>query len=466
MTDEPPLLQLEGVSVRYPGAATPVLDALALTVAVGERVGVTGPSGAGLSTLALVAGGFIPRVVRADLQGRATIDGIDASTATAVALLGRAGIVFSTPANQLCGSKATVREELAFGLENLGVPRAEMDPRIDAVMARLGIAHLADREPYTLSGGEQQRVAIASIVVMGPRLLVLDEPVAQLDSEGATAVAALLADLASDGTGVLATDRGATLLSTMDRTITLTGPSTSSPIAPWAPIRDRPAATVEFDHVTYRYPGGGKAVRDVSLRIEPGETVAILGPNGAGKTTLVKHLVGLLRPHEGDVRLDGRSIAGTPIAQLAATVGIGFQHPDDQLFERTIDREVRFGPRNLGFAADLAERAVTMALSVAGLADRRDANPFDLGLPGRKLVALASVLAMDPAVLVLDEPTLGQDAAGIERIGGLVRDIAAAGRTVIAITHDPAFAARAFARVVVMRDGALVADGPPDHVLR
>jgi energy-coupling factor transporter ATP-binding protein EcfA2 len=464
MGDEP-LLRLEGVTVRYPGTAASVLDGLDLDVAAGEWVGVTGPAGAGLSTLALVAGGFIPRVVRARLDGRVTIDGVDASTVSADALLGRVGIVFSTPANQLSGSKPTVREELAFGLENLGVPRVQMDTRIGEVMVRLGVGSLADRDPSSLSGGEQQRVAIASIVVMGPRLLVLDEPVAQLDPDGAVAVAGLLGDLAADGTGVLVTDRGAVLLATLERALTLASPIPAPPIVRWEAGRDRPGATIEFEHVTHRYPGGVEAIRDVSLRIEPGATVAIVGPNGAGKTTLVKHLTGLLRPDSGDIRIDGRSIAGTSIAGLAATVGIAFQDPDDQLFERSVEREVRFGPRNLRLDEAVSGQLVATALAATGLTDRRSMNPYDFGLPGRKLVALASVLAMDPAVLVLDEPTLGQDAAGVERIEGLVRDLGAAGRTVIAITHDPAFAARAFDRVLVMGDGSIVDDGAPAQVL-
>ena len=155
-------------------------------MAPGERVGVTGRTGAGKSTLALAAGGFIPRVVRARLTG----DGHDRRHRcrplpdAGAQLLGRVGIVFSTPANQLSASKPTVREELAFGLENLGVPREEMDGRIDGVLTRLGIGHLADREPFALSGGEQQRVAIASIVAMGTDVLVLDEPTAQLDPGG------------------------------------------------------------------------------------------------------------------------------------------------------------------------------------------------------------------------------------------------------------------------------------------
>ncbi|MFL5724204.1 MAG: energy-coupling factor ABC transporter ATP-binding protein, partial [Chloroflexota bacterium] len=196
----------------------------------------------------------------------------------------------------------------------------------------------------------------------------------------------------------------------------------------------------------------------------PGEAVAILGQNGSGKTTLVKHLNGLLRPASGRILLDGRDTADRSIADLAATVGFVFQNPDEQLFERSVEREVSFGPRNLKVpSAEIAAR-VTASLEAVGLTDQRATNPYDLDLSRRKLVALAGILAMDPAVLVLDEPTTGQDAEGVVRVGEVVEAIRAAGRSVVAITHDMEFAATRFGRIVVMRDGVVVADGPPGVV--
>ncbi len=446
-----------------------------LTVAAGERVGVTGRTGAGKSTLALLVGGFIPRVVRAATSGTTTIDGIDVSDGTEpAALLGRVGIVFGTPANQLSASKPTVRDELAFGLENLGVPRDEMDDRIDGVLDRLGIAHLAEREPFALSGGEQQRVAIASIVVMDPGLLVLDEPTAQLDPDGTAEVGRLLGDLAADGTAILCAEHDHGILGGLDRVVVLDGGRLVD--APWVAATpmvvdlrlagladaERPVPTVEVDDVVHRYPGGIEAVRGVSLRIEPGEAVAIVGPNGSGKTTLAKHLNGLLRPAIGEVRLDGRSTAGDRVDRLAADVGFVFQDPGDQLFERSVEREVAFGPRNLGFDDARTAALVSGAIEAVGLADERRTNPYDLDPSRRKLVGLASVLAMDPAILVLDEPTTGQDPDGVARVAGIIRAWTAAGRTAIAITHDLGFAATAFGRIVRLRDGSVVADGLPD----
>jgi energy-coupling factor transporter ATP-binding protein EcfA2 len=515
-----------GLRVRYPGRSAPALAGVDLVAEPGERLGVAGRTGAGKSTLALAVAGFLPRVVRATVEGSLTVDGVDPVRAAASDLLGRVGIVFSTPANQLSASKQSVREELAFGLENLGVPRDEMDRRIDGVLDRLGIAHLADREPFALSGGEQQRVAIASIVAMGSRVLALDEPTAQLDPAGTDAVAALLAELAHGGTTILVAEHDPAVLGGTNRVAVLDGGRVAAndlpgralgtaALAPlglepptlvrlaeaagldpaaafdeariaaalaggaatprgvevdaaddagppaWSAVSDRRPVGVEVEGLVHRYPGGVEAVRGVSLRIAPGETVAIVGQNGSGKTTLVKHLNGLLRPDAGRVLLDARDIAGEPVHQLAATVGFVFQSPDDQLFERSVEREVSFGPRTMAIEAGLAKRLIDGALAAAGLDDVRATNPYDLDLSRRKLVALASVLAIDPAVLVLDEPTTGQDDPGVRRVGAIVDAFAASGRTVVAITHDMEFAARHFDRIVVMRLGEVAFDGPP-----
>ena len=240
-------------------------------------------------------------------------------------------------------------------------------------------------------------------------------------------------------------------------------PSTAdSPV--WVPGRDRPSVTVEIRDLVHRYPGGVEAVRGVSMTIAPGETVAILGQNGSGKTTLVKHLNGLLRPNEGAVLIDGAPTVDRTVADLARIVGFVFQNPDDQLFERSVSREVSFGPRNLGLPAADVSRLVTAALAAVGLDTEASTNPYDLDLSRRKLVALAGILAMDPAVLVLDEPTTGQDSDGVERVGAIVSAFRAAGRSVVAITHDMEFAAANFGRIVVMRAGEIVADGPPREI--
>jgi energy-coupling factor transport system ATP-binding protein len=536
MSGEPPALETLALEVRYHGRPLPALSGIELAVARGELVGVAGRNGAGKSTLALAAAGFIPRVVHARLRGHVAIAGRPAAGAPAAELLGRVGIVFSTPSNQLSGAKATVREELAFGLENLGLEREAMDRRIDATLEALGIGHLAERPPAALSGGEQQRVAIAAILCMGTSLLVLDEPTAHLDPAATRAVADLLAGQAASGRAVLVAEHRSAVLERTERCLVLDGGAMAGTAAPavalgprlggragvavpalaaladalgieaeggldlerlveairgagrdhllraaaeagrdgatgpapaslWEAIREPVPAAIEVRGLRHTYPDGREALRGVDLAVGPGEAVAIVGQNGSGKTTLAKHLVRILAPGGGSVRVGGADLTGRTIAEVARTVGFVFEDPDRQLFSRSVEHETAFGPRNLGLADGQVRRLVAQALAMVGLAERATENPHDLGQSDRKLVALASVLAMDPSILVLDEPTTGQDAPGLARLGAIVDAWARAGRTVIAITHDMEFAARHFGRVVVMRGGAIAEDGPPATVL-
>ena len=224
-------------------------------------------------------------------------------------------------------------------------------------------------------------------------------------------------------------------------------------------------AELQIDRLVHVYPASGvRALDGVDLRVAAGERVALVGQNGSGKTTLVRHLNGLLRPTEGSVSVDGADAATLSVAQLAARVGLVFQDPDRQVFSGTVRDEVAFGPRNLGRRGSELVRAVAGALAATGLEGEEATNPYDLGQSRRKLLALASVLAMDTPVLVLDEPTTGQDARGVERVRRIVESVAAEGRTVIAVSHDMRFVAEAFERVVVMRAGRVVLDGVPDEV--
>lgn len=222
---------------------------------------------------------------------------------------------------------------------------------------------------------------------------------------------------------------------------------------------------IAVEHVTFTYPSGFTALDDVSLTAAPGELVAIIGENGAGKTTLVRHLNGLLRPTSGMVSVGDWDTRQHTVAALARRVGYVFQNPDDQLFERTVHAEVAFGPCNLGRSAAEIGQAVEAALARVGLSGSADRHPYDLHISQRKLVALAASLATDTPVIVLDEPTTGQDAQGVALIGQIVAGLKQDGKTVITITHDIDFCAENFPRVVVMAQGHIIADGPARSVL-
>jgi energy-coupling factor transport system ATP-binding protein len=218
---------------------------------------------------------------------------------------------------------------------------------------------------------------------------------------------------------------------------------------------------IEVEGLVHVYPDGTRAVDGIDLRITSGERLVIVGQNGSGKSTVVRHFNGLLRPTAGRVLVDGADSAGRRVADLARTVGLAFQDPDRQIFAGNVRSEVSFGPRNTGLrGADLAH-AVDRALALAGLDGEAATNPYDLGYSRRKLLALASVIAMETPIVVLDEPTTGQDARGVARIQRIVADLSTAGRTVIAISHDMRFVAESFERIVVMREGRIVLDGTP-----
>ena len=224
------------------------------------------------------------------------------------------------------------------------------------------------------------------------------------------------------------------------------------------------AAAIEVAGLVHVYPEGTRALTGVDLRVAVGESVAIVGQNGSGKTTLVRHLNGLLRPTEGVVHVDGRDVTGERVARLAGFVGLTFQDPDRQIYAGRARAEVAFGPRNLGLRGTALEAAVADALAAVGLADAADVNPYDLGYSRRRLLAIASVLAMRTPIVILDEPTTGQDLRGVALVREIVRGLVAEGRTVLAISHDMRFVAEAFGRVVVMRAGRVVLDGTPAEV--
>ena len=221
---------------------------------------------------------------------------------------------------------------------------------------------------------------------------------------------------------------------------------------------------IRVEALVHVYEGGTRALDGVDLTVDAGQQVAIVGQNGSGKSTLVRHFNGLLRPTEGRVLVDGQDTAGRRVAALAAVVGLAFQDPDRQIFAGRVQAEVEFGPRNLGRSGPELQRHVEQALLATGLEKDGKTNPYDLGYSRRKLLALASVLAMDTPIVVLDEPTTGQDARGIASVQAIVGGLAAAGRTVVAISHDMRFVAETFSRVIVMGGGRILLDGTPGDV--
>ena len=222
---------------------------------------------------------------------------------------------------------------------------------------------------------------------------------------------------------------------------------------------------IEIKDLHHTYPAGVKALNGISLTIETGEQVAIVGQNGAGKTTLVKHLNGLLQPTSGSVLIGDWDTTAHQVAKLASRVGYVFQNPDEQLFTKTVHQEVSFGPKNLGYESDKVESLVEDALEMTELTNQKETNPYDLSPTWRKMVALASIIAMDTPIIIFDEPTTGQDAANIARMAEAIATLRKRGKTIITITHDIDFCAENFEHVIALSQGKVLLDGPVNEVL-
>ena len=216
---------------------------------------------------------------------------------------------------------------------------------------------------------------------------------------------------------------------------------------------------IQIDNLRFTYPTGLEALRGISLTLEAGEQVAIVGQNGAGKTTLVRHFNGLLQPTSGSVLIGDWDTKKNSVAKLASRVGYVFQNPDEQLFSKDVETEIRFGPRNFGYAKERIDELVKRALALTELSDKTETNPYDLSPTWRKMVALASVIAMDTPIVVFDEPTTGQDAVNVARIAHVIAELRTEGKTVITITHDIDFCAENFERVIALSEGAVLLDG-------
>jgi energy-coupling factor transport system ATP-binding protein len=505
----PPLLEIEGLTFRYRRATEPAIRDLSLTIAPGEVLLVAGPSGCGKSTLIRAINGLIPHSYPGDLGGTVRIEGRPTTELRLRDIALTVGTVLQDPAKQIVG--ATVEAELAFGPENLGLPRADIVDRIASVVDRVGIGGLAGRETSALSGGERQLVAAAGILMMRPRLYVVDEPLANLDPATASRLLLLLRDLADEGNAVVIVEHRVeeALELEPDRVLYLDegrerflGPTAgflaiADPDAvklPFEVVLDRiraahddpvearegtaaePARTdargpdeaprLEYRDVRAGY-GEHEVLRGINATFGRREVVAVLGPNGSGKTTLFRTAMRLLEATSGSIHVDGQPITTRTVPQLATVFGYVFQSPSQMLFARTVREELLFGPRNLGRNPATFETIIDDALrrtSLDHLEDIRDRAPLTLSFGQQKRLALAIALSLQPPTLILDEPSAGQDHRTAN--GFLAEVVAIPGlESLYLITHDVDLALTHADRILLMRDGELVADGPPTDVI-
>jgi energy-coupling factor transporter ATP-binding protein EcfA2 len=500
------MIEIDRLTYTYPGASAPALADLTLRVAEGEFVLVAGPSGAGKSTLLRCLNGLVPHFAGGAIGGRVAVAGRDPIAEGPQVLSRVVGFVFQDPQAQFVLDR--VEDEIAFGLENGAVPPAEMRVRVEEVLHLLDLAPLRGRSLETLSGGERQRVAIAAALAFRPRVLVLDEPTSQLDPQSAEDVLQSLVRLNRDLglTIVLAEHRLERVLPYVDRLVYLPGDSGAVLAGPprqvlqqmaltpplvtlgkklgWEPLpltikqgrafaADIPTPTTPSRTATTPKEGqrllirdlhfaydGVDALRGIDLQIAPGELVALMGRNGSGKTTLLKCIVGLLRPKQGQIALDGRSIVGGDTADICRRVGYLPQEPDAMLFADTVLDELRVTLRNHGLqgAPPIAPLDLLARLRLDGSAE---IYPRDLSAGQRQRVALGAVTVTRPDLLLLDEPTRGLDYTLKRQLAALLREWQAEGVSVLLVTHDVELVAQAADRVVILNQGQVIADDAP-----
>lgn len=531
------IIEMECVSFSY-GTATDgayALKDIDLSVEEGTFVGLVGPSGAGKSTLASAITGAIPHHYRGRLFGSTLVAGLDTCEASLTDIAKVAGSVLQDIDAQMVAS--VVEDELLFGLENFGIDHREIEGRIASALDAVGIADLRHREIATLSGGQKQKVAIAAILAMTPRVIVMDEPTSALDPASARDVfevlrrakeltgmtvilieqtVALLAEycdrvvvidqgrIALDGTPTDVFSHGETLRAigvdtprtvrisnslaeaglapndspalTLDGAESLVagilapGLSESSPIVPRT-LGDEPDARnaadqrpiiVDVAGAAYSYGTGQAGIEDINLTVRAGEILAVVGQNGAGKTTFTKLLNGLIKPSAGVVRIAGLDTRTTPVSVLASHAATLFQNPDRQLCRNTVVEEISFGLELQGAPADAARERARHVAATFGLPE--NASPFNLSRGQRQMVALASVVALEPELIILDEPTSGLDYRECMTVMETVRQRALDGAAVVMVCHDMEVVSDFADTLAVMTEGRLIEVGPSREV--
>jgi energy-coupling factor transporter ATP-binding protein EcfA2 len=478
------MISLRKVSVRY--GARPVLQDIDLEIRQGEIVLITGPSGCGKSTLAYALSGLIPHAIPAQLAGQVEINGLETKSHSLREIVQQAGIVLQNPASQLFHLR--VEDEVAFGPRNLGLDEGEVQRRTNWALKATSLEQFRDCKPSELSGGQKQCVAIASILAMRPGVLILDEPTASLDVPSTHRVLETLKTLREDHnvTIVIVEHRLADVARLADRLVLMENGRivteglprviledlerlknlglrrlTDEPQAAWEALIEPDAPHVEerkpllsLKNVSAGY-HRNKVIQHVDLTLYPGDFAALVGNNGAGKSTLGLVAAGLLKPIEGSVRyLDGK------VPQPGLDVAMLFQNPADQLFTDSVDEEVGFGPRNYRRFDPVQHMQILQETDLLASGDRR---PMHLSVGQQQRTVLGACLGLRPRLLILDEPTLGQDWGHLQRLMDYLKLLNRQGTAILLISHDYKLVHRYARRVFLMKDGHIHLSGQFDR---
>jgi energy-coupling factor transporter ATP-binding protein EcfA2 len=496
---ELPLI-VENLTFSYRDREETAIREISFSANRGEVLLVAGASGCGKTTLIRCINGLIPRSYKGKISGDILVYGEDTSKWPLSRISQQIGTVLQDPERQILGTK--VLNEVAFGLENLGMPRDEIRNRADEALKFLNITHLRDRETFNLSGGEKQKVALAGVLAMRPSILLLDEPLASLDPASAQETLAMVRMLADEGISVIMIEHRVEDVLKIDpervmfldageirylgdldglnqvvnyhevklpaeviirRAATAPIPPTLE-VLPGVQSATDDTPLVQFNEVGFGYEKDVEVLHGINLEINRGDVIAVLGPNGAGKTTFVKHAIGLLKPKTGQVLVKGVDTHEATVAEIASTLGYVFQSPSHMLFAQTVHDELAFGPKNLKHSPEEIEKEVMQALETVNLVEFEDDPPLSLSFGQQKRVSIAAILAMRSRILVMDEPTAGQDYQNYMNFMDSILQMPGF-ESILFITHDVDIAVIYANRVILVADGRIAADGPPEEVL-
>jgi energy-coupling factor transport system ATP-binding protein len=492
-------ITINNLSFRYQTRTELALKNINFAVNPGEVLLIAGSSGCGKTTLMRCINGLIPNAYQGEVEGDISLFGQSVFDMEMSEISQTVGTILQDPERQILGTY--VLNDVAFGLESLGLPRDEIITQVDQALDHMGILHLRDRETFGTSGGEKQKIALAGVLAMKPMILLLDEPLASLDPASAHEALQIFRQLADEGLSVVIVehrvedvlgikperviymDEGAIsyegdrdgLMDAVDYTriklpaeIVLERARTDPP-PQYEPIITtdlvHPEALVKFDQVHFRYDDDLPFVlENINFTIHTGDVIAILGHNGSGKTTMVKHALSLLKPTEGHVYLDGLDTKDITVATAAKSVGYVFQSPTQMLFAPTVEEELAFGPKNLGYSNEEITRNIQWAIETVNLQEEFYSPPLALSFGQQKRISIAAVLSMRSRILMMDEPTAGQDYWNYRTFMDAILQMPGFD-SIVFITHDLDLALIYANRILILYNGRIVADGPPEQVL-
>ncbi|MEC1154310.1 ABC transporter ATP-binding protein [Cytobacillus horneckiae] len=523
------IVEVRGVSFSYPGVETKTLKNIDLEIKKGEFVLITGTSGSGKTTLAKCLNGIIPHLSEGNLVGDIIINGKDTQSVPMHELSSEIGMVFQNPEDQIFSIR--VEDEVAFGVECQGYTKKEIKDRVEYGLKKLRLENIKKQITFSLSGGQKQKVSIASNLAMLPSILILDDPTTDLDPVSKQEVMDIIAELKEelDTTFLIIEHDLNDLIEFIDRMIIMhdgeiiyngspsevlynhfneldklgiripdhirlckylfdkgfkyeSNPISKKEVSEWVKqlftsnklmlpmaknqLKRNPQETVaKLKDVNFSYQKGRQILHDINLDVKQGELLAIVGHNGCGKSTLMKNLIGLLKPSQGSVTINNKNTKDYKVQDIILDIGYVFQNPDNQLFCNSVEEEVQFGLKNRGYRENIINEKVELALNTVGLQEKRKEHPFSLSRGERQRLAVATMLVSNPKIILLDEPTTGQDEQSLRALLTLMEKlITDQEATIVMITHDMEVVAQYASRVVVIDAGRIVLEGSPNEV--